>query len=378
MNFVRFFLGCGFDIDIAYRYRIPGVESGKSLFTSEYYLKETRRGESLFRGYCTKLKRYCIERVPPKVCDYDAVSKNVLLKAIASKKYTLILARYLYDTAILFALPGYRNRIIIDFDDVLSGQIFTYRYGSTAILTEKLKNIFHKRLLIRYERKCLCFGASLFCSEQDKDAVARENLNAFVIPNVYQGDSFRDYKFGNGFKNSHTLLFVGSLSYFANAEGLKWFVKDIFPFFKEIYLNAEVLVVGRAPSEEIRAICQNNGVQLHADVADVKEFYRKCRAVIVPLLAGAGTRIKILEAALAHRPILSTPLGAEGLGFKDGYELLLFKNRNDFLSKYRRLDNLERYDCLTRNASRLVKEKFSVEKFDESMSRVLEIMAISK
>lgn len=375
MHFVRFFQARGFDVDLAYRDRIPGAESTNSLFSREYFLKALP-GDSLFREFVKKLNRRCIERIPHMVVDYEAASQEELVSAIESEEYTFILARYLYDTAILFMIPEYRTRIIIDFDDVLSGPIFAMHNPPNTALAGKLKNLFRKRLLIQYERKCLGFGAALFCSEQDRGAIAGKNENAFVVPNVFQGNSFGGYEFGNGFNNGNILLFVGTLSYLANAEGLKWFVKYIFPSFRENYQDAKLLVVGASPSEDIRTLCQEKGLQLHPDVADVKEYYRMCKAVIVPLLSGAGTRIKILEAGLANRPVLSTPLGAEGLDFRDGDELLLFQSTVDFLTKYQVLNRAEKYDQLARNAKRLVKEKFSVPQFDKSMNKVLEAMGI--
>jgi len=376
MHFIRFFQRCGFEIDLAYRYRISEAESANSLFSREYFLEKAIPGDSLFWEFVKKFNRRCIERIPHMVADYAAASQKELISAIESEQYTLILARYLYDTAILFNIPEYRKRIVVDFDDVLSGPIFTMYNAPSTALTGKLKDIFRKHLLIQYERKCLSFGAALFCSEHDKVAVAGKNENAFVIPNVFQSSSFGGYEFGNGFNNGNILLFVGTLSYLANCEGLKWFVKDLFPSLRENYPDAKLLVVGASPSEDIRTLCQEKGLQLHANVPDVKEYYRMCKAVIVPLLSGAGTRIKILEAGLANRPVLSTPLGAEGLDFRDGDELLLFQSTADFLTKYQILNIAEKYDQIARNAKRLVEERFSVPQFDKSMGKVLEAMGI--
>ncbi len=376
MHFVRFFQGSGFNVDLAYRYQIPGPQSANSLFSREFLLKKELPGNFFLREFVKKLKRRCIDRIPHMVCNYETASQRTLISAIKSDKYTWILARYLYDTGILYTIPKFRKNIIIDFDDVLSGPIFDMLHAPNTTTKAKLKKYFHKRLLCEYERKCLNFGAALFCSEHDKLAIAGKNKNAFVIPNVYDGGSFNKYEFGNGFNNGNTLLFVGALSYLANIEGLKWFVKYIFPSFRENYPDAKLVVVGASPAEDVRTLCQEKGLELHPDVVDVKEYYRKCKAVIVPLLSGAGTRIKILEAALANRPVLSTPVGAEGLDFKDGNDLLIFRGAEGFLKQYRLINNIEKYDQLSKNARILVEKQFSVSRFNQSMEKVLKSLRI--
>ena len=376
MHFVRFFQKKGYDVHLAYRNRIPGTESTASVFSREYLLEKAVPENSLFKEFAKKIKLRCIKGIPHMVVNYKVTSQKELISNIRAEQYTLILTRYLYDSAILFDIPEYRKGIIIDFDDVLSGPIFTMYNAPRASLIGKLKNIFQKRLLIQYEKRCLNFGAALFCSEEDKIEVAGNKQNAFVIPNVFADDSFGGYEFDNGFHNGNTLLFIGTLSYLANSEGLKWFVNDIFPSFKERYPDAKILVVGASPSDDVRILCRQNDLELHSDVPDVKKYYKMCKAVIVPLLSGAGTRIKILEAALSKRPVLSTPLGAEGLHFQDGEELLLFQSSSDFLAKFKMLDSVERYDRIVKNAERLVKEKFSTRQFDESMNKVLEAMEI--
>jgi polysaccharide biosynthesis protein PslH len=84
---------------------------------------------------------------------------------------------------------------------------------------------------------------------------------------------------------------------------------------------------------------------------------QRCGAVVVPLLSG-GTRIKILEAALAGRPVLSTPVGAEGLDLVDGRDLLIFNNCEEFSCKFIDILDVERYNVLTGNAKRVVRSGF--------------------
>ncbi len=107
---------------------------------------------------------------------------------------------------------------------------------------------------------------------------------------------------------------------------------------------------------------------------DLKPYYRQSRAVVVPLLAGGGTRIKILEAALARRPVLSTPLGAAGLDLGAGRDLLSFDDADQFAARYAELVDRERYRTLVRNASELVRAKYSPEAFDGALAGVVNMI----
>ena len=114
------------------------------------------------------------------------------------------------------------------------------------------------------------------------------------------------------------LLFVGTLHYEPNMEGLRWFFSKVWGEIKEEIPDLEMLVVGRNPTEEIISLTRKNGVKLLSDLPDITEAYAAASLAIIPLLSGSGTRIKILEAGAYGIPIVSTDKGAEGLALQDG------------------------------------------------------------
>jgi glycosyltransferase involved in cell wall biosynthesis len=312
--------------------------------------------------------------VPYPILNYDRDSLKRLFELIRENDYRYILARYSQSTSGLFSLPAkFRRRTIVDIDDLLSGSVYNSLYNDKKGAHRKILRALNKKLLARYEKRCLKFGAALFCSEPDRvklDPMKRGNT--FVVPNIYGNTLFESYDFGDGYINPNTLLFVGTLHYPPNVEGLRWFIQTIFKRFKAEVPDARMVVVGHAPANEVKTVCAGEeGVELHADVADVREYYMKCRAAVVPLLAGGGTRIKILEAALGNRPILSTPLGAEGLEMKDGSDLLFFETPEDFCKKYQQLSDKKTYEAIVDRARLTVQEKYSREKFEKLMRLVL-------
>lgn len=125
------------------------------------------------------------------------------------------------------------------------------------------------------------------------------------------------------------LLFVGSMSYQPNVEAAVWLRDDVLPLILADRPDAHAHVVGRFPPPELLA-SDSEGFRVHGEVPDVRPYYRACDVVAVPVLSGGGSRLKVIEAAAAGRPIVSTPLGAEGFGAVDGRDVLLAATAEDF------------------------------------------------
>lgn len=119
------------------------------------------------------------------------------------------------------------------------------------------------------------------------------------------------------------LVFVGSMDYFPNIEGITIFVKNIWPRLRECLPDTELAIVGANPTSEVLALAQIPGITVTGTVPDVRPWYANALAAIVPLRTGGGTRLKILEAMAAGVPVISTPLGAEGLDISSDRNILL-------------------------------------------------------
>jgi glycosyltransferase involved in cell wall biosynthesis len=109
------------------------------------------------------------------------------------------------------------------------------------------------------------------------------------------------------------LIFVGNLSYQPNHDGLLWFLGDVWPGLRDVVPGVSLMVAGSNPDQQLRRLCQQDGVELIVNPQDLMPLYRLADAAIVPLRFGSGSRIKILEAGAHGVPVISTFAGAEGL-----------------------------------------------------------------
>ena len=124
--------------------------------------------------------------------------------------------------------------------------------------------------------------------------------------------------------DANTLLFVGSLNYWPNIDGLAWFVGQVWPRLLELAPKTpNFMIVGRNCPPQVRKFHGVRGISIHEDVASLEPFYAKSTLAIVPLRVGGGTRIKVIEAAMHGVAAVATRLGAEGLPFEDGTSIWL-------------------------------------------------------
>jgi polysaccharide biosynthesis protein PslH len=125
-------------------------------------------------------------------------------------------------------------------------------------------------------------------------------------------------------REPRTILFLGSLDWRPNLDGVALLLDEIFPQVRNYLPDARLLLVGRKPPEWLRERAKSEaGVELHADVQDVRPFLWRSSLLAVPLRIGGGSRLKILEALASGLPVVSTRVGAEGLNLQDGKHLVI-------------------------------------------------------
>lgn len=121
-----------------------------------------------------------------------------------------------------------------------------------------------------------------------------------------------------------TVLFTGTMSHPPNRDAALWFGKEIWPLVKSRCPEARLEIVGRQPQAEVRGLSSANmSITVTGEVDTMEPYYRTASVVIAPLRSGGGTRLKILDAMAAGRPVVSTTMGAEGIPAHDGDQLII-------------------------------------------------------
>ena len=124
-------------------------------------------------------------------------------------------------------------------------------------------------------------------------------------------------------RDPQRILFLGSLDWRPNLDAVQLLMDHIFPSVLAQEPRARLVLVGRKPPPWLRdRASRQAGVELHADVADVRPFLGQCGIMTVPLRIGGGSRLKILEALAMRCPVASSTVGAEGLDLIPGRHFL--------------------------------------------------------
>ena len=121
----------------------------------------------------------------------------------------------------------------------------------------------------------------------------------------------------------NTLLFVGTMGYPPNVDAVLYFCNEILPLIERQIPNVKLLVVGKHPTSEILKLGKRMNVYVTGYVRDIIPYYNKVSVSIIPLRAGGGTRLKILESMALGRPVVTTRVGAEGLYVVDQKNIII-------------------------------------------------------
>ena len=189
----------------------------------------------------------------------------------------------------------------------------------------------HQRMK-RYERQaCNRFDLVLTVSLQDKEVLQRLGVTApiEVVETGVDTEYFAPRP--DVHPTPGRLLFLGSLDWMPNIDGIDWFVRQVYPRIKQSYPHVSLDIVGRRPAAAVQALAQNDdSVNVYGSVPDVRPYMSEADIFVVPLRIGSGTRLKIFEAMAMRRPVVSTTIGAEGLPVDHGRHLLLADSAEDY------------------------------------------------
>ncbi|MEX1025184.1 MAG: glycosyltransferase family 4 protein [Planctomycetota bacterium] len=184
--------------------------------------------------------------------------------------------------------------------------------------------------LARLEREATRrFPKQLFCSREDADLfrATHPRVEPFVLPSGFDPDVFAPAPFDE--RDPSRLLFLGSMDYGPNVDGARWLIEDVLPRLSSALPSVKIELVGANPGAAVRALAGTR-VEVTGRVADVRPHLATAGALVVPLSIGGGTRLKIVEALAMDTPVISTTIGAEGLGLEHGRHLLTADDGESF------------------------------------------------
>ena len=182
------------------------------------------------------------------------------------------------------------------------------------------------RRMLKFETTAsLRFDAVLVVSEEDERIFQEQLLLPNLVGSVPTGVDLEFFQTTPRMLTIRpTVMFMGSMDWYANVDAVTWFVGSIWHLVRSRVPESRFVIVGRQPPPAIRDLSsESEGIEVTGTVPDVRPFLRSAHAMVVPLRIGGGTRLKIFEAMAAEVPVVSTTIGAEGLPVVHGKHILI-------------------------------------------------------
>ncbi len=160
-----------------------------------------------------------------------------------------------------------------------------------------------------------------------------------------------------------SLFFIGALDWMPNLEGLNWFLRQVWGKLHLEFPQLTLHIAGRNTPGHIRSLEGKDNIHVAGEVEEAHTFMRSQGIMIVPLLSGSGMRVKIIEAMAMGKPIVSTTVGAEGIGAEHGKHILLADQPEEFAAAIRKLMAEETFrSALGDQGAELARSKYEATK----------------
>jgi len=219
---------------------------------------------------------------------------------------------------------------VLDLDDLESAKMKRMAGLQSWRSLGKYLNLLEWMRLRAYERRMLPrFDWALVCSEKDRRGLPERGERP-VTQVFCNGADLEAGPPKDGQDDGRTLVFLGAMDYQPNEDAVLFFVREILPMVRRRVVNARLIIAGKGPTERVRALARDEEVLVTGYVEDKTTVFDQCTVFIVPLRVGGGTRIKILEAMAAGKPVVSTAIGCEGIEAVHGQHILIGDNPESF------------------------------------------------
>jgi glycosyltransferase involved in cell wall biosynthesis len=164
------------------------------------------------------------------------------------------------------------------------------------------------------------------------------------------------------------LYHLGAMDWLPNVEGINWFVNEIWPNIKTEFPDVKCSMAGREMPASLLSHSSGN-LKIEGEVSSVSEFVSDKNVAIIPLLSGSGLRVKILEALAYGKVVITTSLGATGIPYENGKNMLIADSPSEFVQQIRSLkENPDKIQSLSSEARKLAEREFDLKNLSSKLT----------
>ncbi|KXJ61150.1 MAG: hypothetical protein AXW14_10055 [Alteromonas sp. Nap_26] len=272
---------------------------------------------------------------------------------------------------------SYQGRVVVHQHN--AEHVMWFRYaGLTSNIIKKLAIYFEALRIKRYEIDMCRVANKVLTAPNDKIALTKAGASVQKFIDTYHlGNESSLTAPEMVFEDtSVSILFIGTLTWEANVDGLIWFLEVCWPIIQQSIPEVTFSIVGRyndAIKRRVHSLNQN--IQLLGYVENLEEVYKTHRVCVAPLRFGSGIKVKVVDGLYRGIPMVTTNIGAEGLSLVHGEHLFIESDKEGFArSVILLLKNKAEWQRLSSNSRQIMKEKYTwesvFENIDESLKYV--------
>ncbi|UEG53275.1 glycosyltransferase family 4 protein [Mucilaginibacter daejeonensis] len=327
--------------------------------TIDTSISATQAFLSLFNG-----KLYTIDRY------YDSQIEHALIKEVAAGNYDIIQFEGLYVTPYLAAVRKSTKAKVIYRAHHIEYLVWERLAKQKNDPAKKFYlNLIAKRIRLYETKQFDLFDAVAVFTDQDKECIkghCNKQLSVEILP---VGLDLERYRPDHKRTEFPSLFFLGAMDWMPNREGIEWFLENFSNELVNGDLRTRFYVAGNDIPERFDDYEVVGKIFIHGEVDDALEFVNSKAIMIVPLLSGGGMRVKIVEGMAMQKCIISTSLGAEGINYSNGENILIANTPQEFHRAIKRCITDENY-CrrIGRNARALVEEQHETHKISQRLA----------
>lgn len=318
---------------------------------------------------------------------YSTQLQQQIDDSLVVKQYDVILctcsavAKYLFKSKVLVTMEN-KPILIMDYMDLDSDKWRQYSDKSSGLM--KLIYRREAQLVAQYEHKIQQYFDACFFIADTEVELFKSNTPNSNIDNIYT--------LGNGLDTSEfyppkrpptnqspKFIFTGVMDYKPNVDAVVWFIKNCWSRVIKKYPKAEFIIAGMNPNSTIQELEKYQGITVTGFVDDILPYYHQADYFIAPFRLARGVQNKVLQAFACGLPVISTPMGAEGISCQDNTHILLADSPEQFLKK---IDFLERNpsfkSSITQAAIELIQQSYSWASKLEPLEQLLALKTKNK
>lgn len=313
--------------------------------------------------------------------DEIAPMQQTLARLMASESFDVVHADQVSMSK--YGLQGQGSRRVLDLHNAM--YLVTARLATHE--TNPLKRAIYQRearALARYEAElCARYDQVTFVTDEDRQLIEEQikrwkvrvpDRRFTTIPICIDPSDKRPV---TPIAQPQRITALGVMFWPPNAEGVLWFAQEIWPHIHAQQPDLTFTVVGKNPPDYLTQLHGTAGIEVLGYVPDVGKILAETAAFVVPLRAGGGMRVKILDTWSWGLPIVSTSIGAEGIEICDGENILIADEPEAFSAAVlRAVTDHDLNRRLRVNGRRWVEEKYNWETiymaWDDVYARALE------